>query len=138
MAWTNNMPKAPKFPSIWFSSSPPYLTWMLSYSFQMTMWWRIFWISVSNGLHYSKHSDFCHDIQISLNRPIFLPRTDRESLGKDRADKQEGDKVQPFLWPVMQNESISLLSKLSAFPIINTISRLPCSLPSDAPEIYLG
>ena len=82
--------------------------------------------------------DFCHDIQISLNRPIFLPRTDRESLGKDRADKQEGDKVQPFLWPVIQNESISLLSKLSAFPTINTISRLACSLPSDAPEIYLG
>lgn len=82
--------------------------------------------------------DFCHDIQISLNRPIFLPRTDRESLGKDRADKQEGDKVQPFLWPFIQNESIILLSKLSAFPIINTVSRLACSLPSDATEIYLG
>lgn len=107
IVWTNRMPMILKFASLWLSPSPPYgirknfpegatascrpltpasVSGWGGYHIQITTGWRSF-DPISKKLHYSKHKNFCHNIQTLSRRPVSLPSLERESL-EDRADGQ--------------------------------------------------
>lgn len=101
------MPMILKFASLWLSPSPPY---RIRKNFPegatascrpltpaSVSGWGVITSRLQLGegvlilfqkkLHYSKHKNFCHNIQTLSRRPISLPSLERESL-EGRADGQ--------------------------------------------------
>lgn len=128
------MPKILKCPSIWISSSSPYLEGAMARCYAITtnsvsgwvssciqFWWRIFKFLFQMDYTTPNTKVFSYNIQAWSCKPRFLPNTEWEPLGKNKADKgrRQSWTLSTGNYPKWQNQS--RLSKMSAISFINKL-----------------
>lgn len=152
--WTSRMPKILKCPSIWISSSVPYLRkreeflegamarcyaittssvsrWLSSC---IQFWWGILKFLFQMDSTTPKTKIFCYNIQTWSCKPRFLPNTEWEPLGKDKADNGRRQGWTLSL-AIIQNDNISLGYQVVSSLFYKQIPLIGLHLNSDALDI---